>query len=88
MQGGITCPYCMVLMGQRCPKQRHNAVAHDLVHRALVVMHRCHQALQDWVEEPTGLLRVTVSQQLHGPLQVSKQHGDLLALAFQDTTGR
>ena len=30
---------------------------------------------------------IAVSQQLHGPLEVGKQHGDLFALAFERTAG-
>jgi hypothetical protein len=70
-------------MGDRGAKQRHNAIAHDLVHRALITVHSFHHALQDRIEELPGLLGVTVGQQLHGALQVSEEHGHLLALAFQ-----
>jgi hypothetical protein len=73
----------MVFMGDRRAKQRHDAVAHDLVHGAFITVHGVHQALQDRIEELPGLLGVTVGQQLHGALQVGEEHGDLLAFAFQ-----
>ena len=77
----------MILMGQGRPEQRHDAIAHDLVHRALVAVHGLHHALQHRVEELPGLLRIAVGQQLHRAFEVGKQHGDLLALAFQGTAG-
>src|SRR5215510_13394624 len=77
----------MVFMGDGGAEQRHDAVAHDLVDRPLVAVHRCHHAFQHGIEELPGLLGITVSQQFHRALQVRKQHRDLLALAFQGTAG-
>ena len=86
-QGGIAGPHRMVFMGQRRPKQRHDAIAHDLVDRALVAVHGRHHVFQDRIEELPGLLGVALGQQFHGAFEVGKQHGDLLALAFQGTAG-
>ena len=77
----------MVLMRQWRPKERHDAIAHHLVDGALIAMDGRHQAFQHRVQELSGLLRITIGQQLHGAFEVRKQHGDLLALAFQRTTG-
>ena len=77
----------MVLMGHRRAKQRHNAIAHDLVHRAFVAVHGRHHALQHGIEELPGLLGIAVGEQFHGAFEVGKQHGDLLALAFQGASG-
>ena len=74
-------------MRDRRPEQCHDAVAHDLIHGALVVMHGGDHALQHRVEELPGLLGIAVGQQLHGALQVGKQHRDLLALAFEGGLG-
>ena len=82
-QGGVTGAHGVVLVGHGRPKQRHDAVAHDLVYRALVAVHRGHQVLQDRVEDLPGFLGVAVGDQLQGALQVGKQHRDLLTLAFQ-----
>ena len=87
-QGCIAGPYRMVLMRQRRAKQRHDAVAHDLVDRALIAMHGIHHPLQHRIKELAGLLGVAVSEEFHRALQVGKQHRDLLALAFQGTSGR
>ena len=86
-QGGIAGAHGMIFMGQRRPKQGHDAVAHHLIDRPLVAVHRLHHQRQDRVEELTGLLGVAVGQQLHRALEVSEQDGDLLALAFQAQTG-
>jgi hypothetical protein len=73
-------------MGNGRPKQRHNAIAEDLVHRALVAVHGLHHGVQGWVKEPPGLFRIKARDQLRGALNIGKQHGDLLALALQVAT--
>ena len=78
----------MILVRNWRPKQGHNAIAHDLVHRALIAMHGSHHALQHRVEELARLLRVAVSQEFHGAFEIGKEHRDLLAFPFQDTAGR
>jgi hypothetical protein len=39
--------------------------------------------MQGRVKEPSGLFRIKAGDQLRGALDVGKQHGNLLALAFQ-----
>ena len=87
-QGRIAGPHRVVLMRQGSAKQRHNAIAHDLIDRALIAMHGGHHAFQHRIEELPGFLRVTVSEEFHGALEIGKQHRDLFALAFQGTAGR
>jgi hypothetical protein len=70
-------------MGQGRPEQRHDAVAHNLVHRPLVAVHGLHHPLEHWIEEFLGLLRIAVAEQLHRALEIGEEHRDLLALAFQ-----
>ena len=77
----------MVFMGERRPKQRHDAIAHDLVDRALIAMHGGHHALQHRIEELARLFGIAVGEQFHRALEVRKQHRDLLAFAFQGTAG-
>jgi hypothetical protein len=86
-QGSIARPHRVVLVRQRGPEQRHDAVPQDLVDRALVAVHGSHQAFQDGIEELPGLLRITIGQEFHGAFEVGKEHRDLLALAFQGTAG-
>ena len=50
-QGRVARPHGVILMGDRRPKQRHDAVAHDLVDGALIAVHGRHHAFQHGVEE-------------------------------------
>ena len=84
-QSGVTGPHRMVLMGDRCPEQRHNAVAQDLVHRALVAVYSVHHDVQGRVKESLCLFRIKTLNQLRRALDIGKQHRDLLAFAFQVT---
>jgi len=77
----------MVLVPDRRAEERHDPVAHDLVHRPLVPMDGFHHPFNDPVEDLPGLLGVAVGEQLHRPLQVREQHRDLLALAFEGALG-
>ena len=74
-------------MPDRRAEEGHDPVAHHLVHGALVVVDGLHHAFKDRVEELPGLLGVAVGEQFHGPLQVAEEHRDLLAFAFEGTTG-
>ena len=73
----------MVLVGDGCPEQCHDPVAHHLIHGPLVAVNRLHHALEHRVEEFARLLGIAVGQELHRALEVREQHGHLLALAFQ-----
>ena len=86
-EGGVAGPHGVVFVGNGGAEQRHDAIAHDLVDGTLVAMHRGHHAFEHRVEELAGLLGVTVGQQGHGAFEVGKQHGDVLALAFQGAAG-
>src|SRR5262245_34588450 len=77
----------VVLVSDRCPEQRHDAVAHDLVDSALVVMDRLHHPLKHWIEQLPPLLGIAVSQELHRALEVGEEDRHLLALALQCALG-
>ena len=77
----------MVLMRQGRAKQRHDAIAHDLVHGPFVAMDGVHHPLQHRIEELTRLLRVTVGQEFHRALQIGEEHRDLFALTFERIAG-
>ena len=83
----IAGPHGVVLMRHGRAKERHNAIAQDLVHRAFVAMHGRHHHVQGRVEELPRLLRVTISEEFHRALEIGKQHGHLFALPFQGTAG-
>ena len=87
-QGHVAGPERMVLVGHRRPEQGHDAVAHDLVDRALVPMHRLDHPLQDRLQEPLRVLRVAPPQQLHGILQIGEEDGDVLAFPFDQVPRR
>jgi hypothetical protein len=70
-------PHRVVLVGDRRPEQRHDPVAHDLVHGALVAVDRLYHALEDRIQELAGFLGISIRQQLHGSFEVGKQHRDL-----------
>jgi hypothetical protein len=69
----------VILMRQRRPEERHDAIAHDLVHRAFIAMNGGDHAFQHGIKKLASFLGVAVSQQFHGALQIGKQNGDLLA---------
>ena len=84
---GIAGPYGMVFMRNRRPKQGHNAVAHDLVHRPFIAVHGRHHALEDRIEELARLLRVAIGQQLHRAFEIGKEDRYLLAFPFEGALG-
>ena len=86
-QGGVAGAQGMVLMGNGGAKQGHNAVAQHLVHRALIAVHRVHHQMQGRVQELPGSFWVESLDEPRGVLEIGKQDGDLLALAFQVSTG-
>ena len=45
-QRRIAAPDGMVLMRDRCPEKRHDAIAQDLVHSALIAVHGFHHVAQ------------------------------------------
>jgi hypothetical protein len=77
----------VLLERQRRPEEGHDAVTHDLVHRAFLAMNRVHHARQDGVQQLPRLLGITARQQLHRALQVGKEHRDLFALALDGALG-
>jgi hypothetical protein len=60
----------VILVGQRGAEEGHDAVAHHLVHGALVAVDGLHHPLQDRVEELPRFFGVTVGEKLHRALQV------------------
>ena len=76
-------PHRVVLVGEGRAEERHDPVAHDLVHGALVAVDGLHHVLEHRVQELARLLRIAVGEQLHRALEVGEEDGDLLALALQ-----
>ncbi len=80
---GVTGAHRVVLVGERRAEERHDPVAHDLVDRALVAVHRFHHPLEHGIQQAPGFLRILVGQELHRALEIGEEHRDLLALAFE-----
>ena len=70
-------------MGNRRPKQGHNAIAQHLVHRALEAVYGVHHAMQGRVQEFLRRFGIEAFDQLGRVFDIGKQHRDLLAFAFQ-----
>jgi hypothetical protein len=77
----------VVFVRQRRPEQRHNPIAHHLIHGAFVPMDRLHHQFEHRVEELAGFLGVAVGQQLHRALQVGEEDGHVLALSLEGSLG-
>jgi hypothetical protein len=82
-EGGIAGPHRVVFTGKRRTEQRHDAVAHDLIDSALVVMDGVHHQREDRVDELARVFGIAVSEQLHGAFDVGEEHRDLFALALE-----
>src|SRR5437016_5363454 len=77
----------VVLVRDRRPEERHDAVAGVLVHRALEAVHALGQQLEEAVDDPVPLLGIELLGELHRALHVGEEHGHLLALAFERAAG-
>jgi hypothetical protein len=64
-------------------EQGHNAIAQHLIHRAFETVHRLHHEVNGRIEQLLGGFGVEAPDQLRRVFEVGKQHGDLLAFAFQ-----
>ena len=82
-QRGVAGAHRVVLVGERRAEERHDAVAHHLVHGALVAVHRLHHPLEHRIEQAARLLGIPIGEQLHRALEIGEQHRDLLALALE-----
>jgi hypothetical protein len=80
---GIARAHGVIFMGERRAEERHDAVAHDLVHGALVVMDGVHHQREDGIENLARLFGITVGEQLHRALEVGEEDRHLLALALE-----
>jgi hypothetical protein len=69
-QGGIAGANGVLLVGDGRAEERHDAVAHHLVDRTLVVVHGLDHALQHRVEQAPRVFGITIGQELHRALEV------------------
>src|SRR5258705_643219 len=73
----------VVLQRQLRYEERHDAVAHDLVHGAVVSVDRLHHPFEHRIEDPPRVFRVAVREKFHRALQVGEENSDLLTFAFE-----
>jgi hypothetical protein len=62
---GIAGTHGVILVGEGGAEEGHDAVAHDLIHRALVAVDGLHHAFQYRVKELARLFGVAVGKQFH-----------------------
>jgi hypothetical protein len=77
----------MVFVRHRRTEERHDPVAHHLIHRALVVMNSLYHSFQNRIQEFPRLLGIPVGEKFHRALEVREQHGHVLAFAFESIPG-
>ena len=83
LQGGVTGAKRVIFVRDRSPEERHDAVAHDLVHRALVAMDRFHEAFEHGVQELAGVFRIAIGEEFQRAAKVRENDRDMLALALE-----
>ena len=81
-------PPRVILVGQRRPEERHEAVAEELVDGALVAVDLGEGGLEELVDEDVHALRPQPLRQRGRADQVAEEHGDGLALALQRAARR
>ena len=82
-KGRVHRPPSMILVCDGGAKQRHDAVAQELVDRALVAMHLAQHQLQRPAHDRVHLLGVQALGQRGGAHHVHEEHRDQLALALE-----
>ena len=87
VEGRIAGPHRVILVGDGRAEEGHDSVAHHLIHRSLVAVDGLHHPLEDGIEQLPRLFGVPVGEQLHRPLEVGEEHGDLFALALEGCFG-
>src|SRR5262249_25192609 len=73
----------MILMSDRRPEQRHDAIAEELVDRAFVPVDFGEHQLEGAGHQPMDDFRVELLTERGETRDIHEQHGDLLALAFE-----
>ena len=86
-EGGERRAARVILVGEGGAEERHEAVAEELVDRALVAVHLGEGGLEEGVHEDVHPLRPEPLGERRGADQVAEEHGDGLALAFQRAPG-
>ena len=86
-EGGVAGPEGMVLVGEWCAEEGHDAVTGELVDRPLVLVDLIHEDLEAPVHDPVDLLGVELLGDGGEVRHVGKEDGDELALPFDRAPG-
>ena len=62
----------MILVSERRAEERHDTVAHHLVHGALEPMDSLHHPIEHGIEELARFLGVAISEQLRRALEIGE----------------
>ena len=87
-QRGVDRALSVVLVGDGGAEQRHDAVAEELVDRALVAVDLVQHQLEGPVHESVDVLGVEPLGERREPRDVDEEDRDLLALPFQGALAR
>ena len=83
VHGGVAGAARVVLVGDRRPEERHDAVAGELVDRALEAVDAAAQDRHEVGHEPSPGLGADALGEVHRADRVGEEHGDLLALPLE-----
>jgi hypothetical protein len=85
---GVGGPLGMLFVRDRGAEERHDAVAEELVHRALVAVDLVQHQLERLVHQHVGVLGVELRGQRREARDVGEQDRHLLALSLERASGR
>src|SRR5262249_39710703 len=77
----------MILMGERCPEQRHEAITEELIDSPLIAMDLVEGYLKKAIEERVHCLGSDALSNRGRVRQVTEQYGDLFPFAFKSAPG-
>ncbi len=77
----------MILLGARCPEQRHDAIAEYVIYGTVVALNNLDHHLQSTVKNSTSLLRSQIFNELQRTLDVREQNRDQLVLGLDTRDG-
>jgi hypothetical protein len=77
----------MILVGDRRAEQRHDPIAEELVHGAIVAVHLGQHQFKGAIHQAMDFFGVESFGERSEARDVHEEHRDLLALAFESTAG-
>src|SRR6516225_5748722 len=77
----------MILMGERCTKERHKPITEELIDGAFVPMHLTESEFEEPVQQGMHVLGTKTLSDRGRVRQITKQHRHLFPFAFEGTSG-